>query len=158
MRRMFAMVVALALAAILHAQPAFRTSVDLVTVAVTVTAATGVASSASLEPADFRIYEDGVLRSCRSSATSRAPSASASCSIRARAWRRAARRWRFAPSTPARRARARRRGDAAVLCLESRGWRFPWTRGRDLKPVSWLEWRLSLGTALIDAMQGRHCG
>jgi hypothetical protein len=29
----------------------------------------------------------------------------------------------------------------------------PWTRGADIKPISWLEWRLSLGTALIDALK-----
>jgi hypothetical protein len=30
---------------------------------------------------------------------------------------------------------------------------FPWTSARALKPVSWIEWRLSLGTALIDSIR-----
>jgi hypothetical protein len=30
---------------------------------------------------------------------------------------------------------------------------FEWTPAREIKPVSWLEWRLSLGTALIDALK-----
>jgi Ca-activated chloride channel family protein len=30
---------------------------------------------------------------------------------------------------------------------------FPWTPAPQLQPVSWLEWRLSLGTALIDALK-----
>ena len=122
MRRTFAMVVALALAAILHAQPAFRTSVDLVTVPVTVTA-----------------REQAWRR--RRAWTGRLPD-----SRRRRAAGAVARQPRAAPAQPvhparfepehgvgspdagdshrrhaARSARARRRSGAAVLCVEGPG-------------------------------------
>jgi hypothetical protein len=30
---------------------------------------------------------------------------------------------------------------------------FPWTPAENLQPITWLQWRLSLGTALIDALK-----
>jgi hypothetical protein len=44
--------------------------------------------------------------------------------------------------------------EAALLFFSSRiRTQFPWTPAPQIKPISWLEWRLSLGTALIDALK-----
>ena len=44
--------------------------------------------------------------------------------------------------------------EASVLFFSSKvKIAMPWTRGDALKPIPWLEWRLSLGTALIDAVK-----
>ena len=55
----FAALLAIVLAATLHAQPTFRTMVDLVTVPVVVTASDG-SRVGDLDVGDFRVWEDGV--------------------------------------------------------------------------------------------------
>ena len=153
MRRTFAMVVALALAAILHAQPAFRTSVDLVTVAVAVAARDQAWRLGELGPTDFRILEDGVPQQL--SLVSHEPRPLSLCILLDSSPSMASGRQTLAIRTVDTLLGALGPDDEAALLLFASSVRvaFPWTSTRALKPVSWLEWRLSLGTALIDSIK-----
>jgi len=144
-----------ALSAALPAQPTFRSAVDLVTVPVTVTAKDTLRRVGELGTADFRIYEDGVPQEL--TVVSHEPRALSVCIL--------------VDSSPSmasgRQPLATRAIDTLLKGLEDEdedeasvhffAARFqtvlPWTRGKDIPPISWLEWRLSLGTALIDALK-----
>jgi Ca-activated chloride channel family protein len=144
---------AAALAAVVHAQPIFRSAVDLVTVPVTVTAKDTLRRVGTLGTADFRIYEDGVLQEL--TVVSHEPRALSVCIL--------------VDSSPSmasgRQPLATRAIDALLGGLEAEDEAsvhffaakvrtvLPWARGSDKPSISWLEWRLSLGTALIDALK-----
>lgn len=144
---------AAALAAVVQAQPLFRTAVDLVTVPVTVTAKDSLLRVGELGTADFRVYEDDVLQEL--TVVSHEPRALSMCIL--------------VDSSPSmasgRQPLAMRAIDTLLKGLDDDdeasvhffAARFstvlPWTRGAAITPISWLEWRLSLGTALIDALK-----
>ena len=145
--------VAVTLSAVIHAQPVFRSAVDLVTVLVTVTAKNTLRRVGELGAADFRVYEDDVLQEL--TVVSHEPRTLSVCIL--------------VDSSPSmasgRQPLATRAIDALLKGLEDDDEAsvhffaarvrtvLPWTRGADLTPISWLEWRLSLGTALIDALK-----
>lgn len=153
MRRTFAMLVAMALGASLQAQPAFRSRVDLVTVPVAVTARREAWRVGELGPADFRLLEDGVPQEL--SLVSHEPRALSLCILLDSSPSMASGRQRLAIRTIDTLLDALAADDEAALLFfaakVSVG--FPWTPARALKPVSWIEWRLSLGTALIDSLK-----
>lgn len=153
MRCTGAIVVALALAATLQAQPAFRTTVNLVTVPVAVTAREQAWRVGELGPADFRILEDGVPQQL--SLVSHEPRALSLCILLDSSPSMAAGRQTLAIRTIDTMLGALGPDDEAALLLFASSVRvaFPWTPTRALKPVSWIGWRLSLGTALIDSLK-----
>ena len=144
---------ALALFAAVSAQPLFRSAVDLVTVPVTVTAKDTLRRVGELGIADFRLYEDGVLQDL--SVVSHEPRALSVCIL-----------LDSSPSMASGRQPLATRAidtlleglddddEASVHFFAARSRTvLPWTRGADMTAISWLEWRLSLGTALIDALK-----
>lgn len=147
------MIAVLAGAAALQAQPAFRSSVDLVTVPVTVTAREQAWRVGELGPADFRIFEDGVPQEL--SLVTHEPRALSICILLDSSPSMASTRQRFAIRTVDTLLGSLAPGDEATMVFFASKPQiaFPWTRGADVRPVSWIEWRLSLGTALIDAMK-----
>ncbi|MET0216079.1 MAG: VWA domain-containing protein [Vicinamibacterales bacterium] len=136
-----------------QAQPAFRSSVDLVTVPVTVTAREQAWRVGELGPADFRIFEDGVPQEL--SLVTHEPRALSICILLDSSPSMASTRQRFAIRTVDTLLGSLAPGDEATMVFFASKPQiaFPWTRGADVRPVSWIEWRLSLGTALIDAMK-----
>ena len=153
MHRTFAMFVALTLGATLQAQPAFRSRVDLVTVPVAVTAREQAWRVGALGPADFRIFEDGVPQ--KLSLVSHEPRALSLCILLDSSPSMASGRQALAIRTIDTLLGALGADDEAALLFFASNVRvaFPWTPARALKPVSWIEWRLSLGTALIDSLK-----
>ena len=153
MLRLFVTIAVMASAVALQAQPAFRSSVDLVTVPVTVTAREESWRVGGLGPSDFRILEDGVLQEL--SLVSHEPRALSICILLDSSPSMASTRQRFAIRTVDTLLASLAPDDEATMVFFASKPRvaFPWTRGRDVRPVSWIEWRLSLGTALIDAMK-----
>jgi VWFA-related protein len=153
MRRTGVFVVALALAAVLQAQPAFRAGVDLVTVTVAVMAREQAWRVGGLGPADFRILEDGVPQEL--ALVSHEPRALSLCILLDSSPSMASGRQALAIRTIDTLLGALGPDDEAALLLFASTVRvaFPWTSARALKPVSWIEWRLSLGTALIDSIR-----
>jgi Ca-activated chloride channel homolog len=152
MTRMPFVIAASLLAATVSAQPSFRSSVALVTIPVTVVTADH-ARIGELGPADFRIFEDGVRQDV--SLVSHEPRRLSLCVLLDSSPSMASGRQALATRTIDSLLGALKPGDeAAVLLFASRvRTLMPWTPAGDLKPISWLEWRLSLGTALIDAMK-----
>ena len=146
-------VVALACGATLAAQPAFRSGVDLVTVPVTVTPRDATYRVGELGPSDFRIFEDGVRQQL--ALVSHQPRPISLCILLDSSPSMASGRQRLAIRTVDTLLQSLRTDDEATLLFFSSKVRvaFPWTRAPDLQPVSWLQWRLSLGTALIDAIK-----
>ena len=153
MPRALVTVAVLATAAVLQAQPAFRSSVDLVTVPVTVTAREEAWRVGELGPADFRVLEDGVPQEL--SLVSHEPRPLSICILLDSSPSMASTRQRFAIRTVDTLLASLAPEDEATMVFFASKPRmaFPWTRAGDLRPVSWIEWRLSLGTALIDAMK-----
>lgn len=153
MFRISVMIAVLAGTAALQAQPAFRSSVDLVTVPVTVTAREQAWRVGELGPADFRIFEDGVPQEL--SLVTHEPRALSICILLDSSPSMASTRQRFAIRTVDTLLGSLAPGDEATMVFfaSKPQLAFPWTRGADVRPVSWIEWRLSLGTALIDAMK-----
>jgi Ca-activated chloride channel family protein len=143
--------VALALTTLVGAQPTFRSSVDLVTVQVSVTARDGT-RIANLGPQDFRIYEDGVLQDV--AIVSHDPQPISLCIL-----------LDSSPSMAGREVLATTAIDTLLKQLDDDdevtllmfAWKprvaVPWTRARNLRSHSWFGWRLSLGTSLLDAMK-----
>jgi VWFA-related protein len=136
-----------------EAQPVFRSAVDLVMIPVTVTAKDSLRRVGELGVADFRIYEDGVQQTL--SVVSHQPRALSVCILLDSSPSMASGRQQLASRAIDRLLAGLEDGDEASLHFFAARLRtvFPWTSGSDLKPVSWLEWRLSLGTALIDALK-----
>jgi VWFA-related protein len=142
---------ALAVAAA-HAQPTFRSAVDLVTVPITVTSKDQSGRVGGLTVADFRLYEDGVLQEL--ALITHEPRALSLCIL-----------LDSSPSMAPRQTLATRAIDTllrelqpddevSLLMFSSRvRVAVPWTRASGIRSYSWYSWRLSLGTALIDAMR-----
>jgi Ca-activated chloride channel family protein len=146
-------VAAVVLAAVVHAQPVFRSAVDLVTVPVTVTAKDTLRRVGELGPADFRVYEDNVLQEL--TVVSHEPRALSICILVDSSPSMASGRQPLATRAIDALLKGLEEDDEASVHFFAARFRtlLPWTRGEDLKPISWLEWRLSLGTALIDALK-----
>lgn len=137
----------------LQAQPSFRASVDLVSVPLTVSGRDGTTFFGELSAGDFRVFEDGVLQEV--SVVSHEPRPISLCILLDSSPSMASGRQALATRTIDTMLKALAPDDeATVLFFSSKvKMAMPWTRGDALKPISWLEWRLSLGTALIDAMK-----
>ena len=137
----------------LVAQPRFRSAVDLVTVPVTVTARDSTRRVGELSPADFRLYEDGVAHEV--TLVSHEPRALSLCLLVDSSPSMASGRQPLAIRTIDTLLKGLTAEDEAAMFFFAAKFRpvFPWTPAPELKPVSWLEWRLSLGTALIDALK-----
>jgi VWFA-related protein len=105
-----------------------------------------------LGPGDFRLWEDGVLQDL--TIVNREPRPLSVCIL-----------LDSSPSMAGREAQATRAintllaklgdDDEVAMLMFSSTVRvaIPWTRARDTRTFSWYGWRLSLGTALIDAMR-----
>ena len=145
--------VAVALAISTHAQPVFRSAVDLVTIPVTVTAKDSLRRVGELGVADFRIYEDGVRQEL--TVVSHEPRALSVCILVDSSPSMASGRQQLAIRAIDTLLEGLRAEDEASLHFFSARFRtvFGWTPAPQLKPVEWIEWRLSLGTALIDALK-----
>ena len=146
--------IAVVLAVSVAAQPIFRTAVDLVMVPVTVTATDTLRRQRELGIADFRIYEDGVLQEL--SVVSHEPRALSMCVLVDSSPSMASGRQQLAARAVDTLLGGLDTRDEASLHFFAADFRtlLPWTPAPEIKPVSWIEWRLSLGTALIDALKG----
>lgn len=144
---------ALAVAAAVHAQPVFRSAVDLVTVPVTVTAKDTFRRVGELGTADFHIYEDDVLQEV--TVVSHEPRALSVCILVDSSPSMASGRQPLATRAIDTLLKGLKDDDEASVHFFAAKFRtvLPWTRGADIPPISWLEWRLTLGTALIDALR-----
>jgi VWFA-related protein len=144
---------AVILTASASAQPLFRTAVDLVTVPVTVTASDPARRVGELGTGDFRVYEDGVLQEL--AVVSHEPRALSVCVLLDSSPSMASGRQAHAIRAIDTLLKGLQGEDEATLLFFAAKLRpvFPWTKAADLKPVSWLQWRLALGTALIDALK-----
>jgi Ca-activated chloride channel family protein len=144
-------VAALALGSITGAQPAFRTSVNLVTVQVSVSTKEG-SRVADLAAQDFRIYEDGVLQ--RVALVSRDAQPLSLCILLDSSPSMAGRE---VLATTAIDTLLEQLGEDDEVALIMFAWKprvvVPWTRARNLRSYSWFGWHLALGTSLLDAMK-----
>jgi VWFA-related protein len=149
--RPLALTLSLACVAVLHAQPTFRSAVNLVTVQVSVSAKDG-SRIGDLGAADFRVYEDGVLQDV--AVVSHEPRLLSLCIL-----------LDSSPSMAGREVLAttaidtlfKQLRDADEVSLLMFAWKprlaLAWTKARDVRSYSWFGWRLSLGTSLLDAMK-----
>ena len=144
---------AVTLSAGVHAQPVFRSAVDLVTVPVTVTAKDTLRRVGELGTADFLIYEDDVLQEL--TVVSHEPRALSVCILVDSSPSMASGRQPLATRAIDTLLKGLEDDDEASVHFFAARFRtvLPWTRGAAIEPISWLEWRLSLGTALIDALK-----
>ena len=131
----------------------FRSAVDLVTVPVTVTAKDPARRVGELGRGDFRVFEDGVLQDV--TVVSHEPRALSVCVLLDSSPSMASGRQALAIRAIDTLLKGLESDDEAALFFFAAKLRpaFPWTRAPELKPVSWLQWRLALGTALIDALR-----
>jgi Ca-activated chloride channel homolog len=136
-----------------YAQPLFRSAVDLVTVPVTVTAKDTLRRVGELGTADFRIYEDDVPQQL--AVVSHEPRELSVCILVDSSPSMASGRQPLAMRAIDALMKGLKEDDEASVHFFAARIRtvMPWTRGSDITPISWLEWRLSLGTALIDALK-----
>lgn len=143
----------MALSAAFPAQPTFRSAVDLVTVPVTVTAKDSLRRVGELGTADFRLSEDGVPQEL--TVVSHEPRALSVCILLDSSPSMASGRQPLATRAIDTLLKGLEDEDEASVHFFAARFRtvLPWTRGGDITPISWLEWRLSLGTALIDALK-----
>jgi Ca-activated chloride channel homolog len=137
--------------ATIHAQPTFRSAVDLVTVQVSVATRDGTRIGA-LAPPDFRVYEDGVLHDV--ALVSHEPRALSLCILLDSSPSMAGREVLATTAIDTLLEHMRDDDEVALLMF---AWTpkvvVPWTRARDLRSHSWFGWRLALGTSLLDAMK-----
>jgi VWFA-related protein len=146
-----AAVLAIVLAATLHAQPTFRTVVDLVTVPVVVTASDGTRIG-DLDVGDFRVWEDGVPQTL--SLVSRDPRPLSVCILLDSSPSMAGREVLATRAIDTILARLHDDDEAALLMFASSvKVALPWTRAKAARSFSWYGWRLALGTALVDALK-----
>ena len=126
---------------------------DLVTIPVTVVARDAARRVGELGPGDFRVYEDGVLQEV--SVVSHEPRALSVCVLLDSSPSMASGRQALAIRAIDTLLKGLAPEDEATLFFFAASLRpvFPWTKAPELKPVSWLQWRLALGTALIDALK-----
>ena len=136
-----------------HAQPTFRTGVDIVTIPVTLTASDTTRRVGELGPADFRIYEDGVLQDV--TLVSHQPRALSLCILLDSSPSMASGRQALAIRAVDTLLQGLKADDEATMHFFAAHVRqaFPWTPAPALPAVEWVEWRLALGTALIDALK-----
>ena len=136
-----------------HAQPTFRSAVDVVTIPVTVTAKDAARRVGELGPADFRIYDDGVLQEV--TVVSHQPRALSVCILLDSSPSMASGRQALAIRTIDTLLQGLKPEDEATMHFFAATVRmaFPWTPAPQIRAVSWVEWRLALGTALIDALK-----
>lgn len=141
------------LAVSLRAQPLFRSAVDLVMIPVTITAQDPARRVGELGVADFRVFEDGVLQQL--SVVSHEPRPLSVCILLDSSPSMASGRQQLATRAIDTLLAGLAADDEASLHFFAARFRtlFAWTPAPQIKPVSWLEWRLSLGTALIDALK-----
>jgi Ca-activated chloride channel family protein len=142
-----------ALAATSSAQPVFRSAVDLVTIPVSVTGSDATRAAGELGAADFRIFEDGVRQEI--ALVSHEPRPISLCILLDSSPSMASGRQGLASRTIDSLLAGLKPDDEASLLFFASKVRtaFGWTPAPALKPVSWLEWRVSLGTALVDALK-----
>jgi Ca-activated chloride channel homolog len=135
------------------AQPVFRSAVDIVTIPVTVTPRDPLRRIGQLGVGDFRVFEDGVLQPI--SIVSHEPRALSICVLVDSSPSMASGRQPLAIRAIDTLLKSLRDHDEATLLFFAAKPRmlFPWTRASNLQPVSWIEWRISLGTALLDALR-----
>jgi VWFA-related protein len=135
------------------AQPLFRSAVDLVTVPVTVTARDAFRRVGELGVADFRIFEDGIPQEL--TVVSHEPRPLSICIVVDSSPSMASGRQPLVVRAIDTLLAGLDDDDEASLHFFAARFRtlFDWTAAREIKPVSWLEWRLSLGTALLDALK-----
>jgi VWFA-related protein len=133
--------------------PAFRSTLDLVTVPVTVTARDQMRRVSDLGPGDFRIFEDGVLQQV--TVVSHEPQAVSLCILLDSSPSMASGRQALAIRTIDTLIGDLEQDDEAALLFFAAKVRvvLPWTAARAIKPISWLQWHASLGTSLIDALK-----
>ena len=136
-----------------HAQPLFRSAVDLVAIPVTVTAESPFTRVGELGLGDFRVYEDGVLQEL--TVVSHQPRALSVCVLVDSSPSMASGRQPLAIRAIDTLLEGLHEGDEASVHFFAAKVQtvLPWTEATDISPISWLEWRLSLGTALIDALR-----
>jgi Ca-activated chloride channel homolog len=134
-------------------QPQFKSRVDLVTVPVSVVARDPTRPPVELSAGDFRIYEDGVAQDI--TVVSHEPQPISLCILLDSSPSMASGRQALAIRTiDALLAGLRSDDEAALLFFAARvRTMFSWTPSAAIKPVSWIEWRPALGTALIDAVK-----
>jgi Ca-activated chloride channel family protein len=144
-------VLALASAAGLGAQ--FRSGVDLVTVPVAVLPRDPARPAIELSAGDFRIYEDGVAQDI--TVVSHEPQPISLCILLDSSPSMASGRQALASRTIDTLLGGLSQDDEAALLFFAARVRtvFSWTPAPAIKPVSWIEWRPALGTALIDAVR-----
>jgi len=135
------------------AQPQFRSGVNLVTIPVTVVGRESPGGTRELAAGDFRVYEDGVAQAL--SLVTHEPRALSVCLLVDSSPSMASGRQPLASRAIDTLLQGLSDQDEASLFFFAARTRtvFPWTPARQVKPVSWLEWRLALGTALIDALK-----
>jgi VWFA-related protein len=143
--------VALAVAA--AAQPVFRSAVDLVTVPVTVAAVDPLRRIGELGLGDFRLFEDGRPQPITVISHEKRPLSL--CILLDSSPSMASGRQPLAIRAVDTLLEGLQADDEAMLIFFAARPRvvFPWTPAKAIRPVSWLEWRLALGTALVDALK-----
>jgi Ca-activated chloride channel family protein len=153
MTRIPSILLCLSMAAPLAAQPLFRSAVDLVTIPVTVTGRDASRPAGELSAADFRIFEDGVAQQI--ALVSHVPRPISLCILLDSSPSMASGRQALASRTIDALLAGLKQDDEATLLFFASKVRtvFPWTRAGAIRPVSWIEWRVSLGTALVDALR-----
>jgi Ca-activated chloride channel family protein len=133
------------------AQPVFKAGVNLVTIPAVVTAKDG-SRLGDLGPPDFRLREDGVAQDIV--VVNRDPRPLSVCILLDSSPSMAG---RAAQATTAINTILAKLGDndeVALLMFSSKvKVALPWTRARDARTFPWYGWRLSLGTALLDAIK-----
>jgi Ca-activated chloride channel family protein len=139
--------------ATLAAQPQFTARVDLVTVPVSVVSRDPARPPIELSAGDFRIFEDGIRQDI--TVVSHEPQAISLCILLDSSPSMASGRQRLATRTIDALIEGLRPDDEAALVFFAARPRtvFAWTKAEALEPVSWLQWRPALGSALIDAMK-----
>ena len=135
------------------AQPQFRSAVDLVMVPVTATAKDPARRVGQLTTGDFRVYEDGVLQTL--SVVSHEPRPlSLSILVDSSPSMASGRQTLVVRAVETLLKGLAAEDEASMHFFAARFTTlFDWTPAPEIKPVSWLKWRLSLGTALIDALK-----
>ena len=133
------------------AQPTFKAGVDLVTIPAVVTAKDG-STIGTLGPADFRLYEDGVLQPL--ALVNRDPRPLSVCILLDSSPSMAGRETMATRAIDTMLAKLGDDDEVALLTFAHQvKVALPWTRARDTRKYSWYGWRLALGTALVDAMK-----
>jgi VWFA-related protein len=151
---MFRILAALALtAAVVEIQQPFKSGVDLVTVPVSVVPRDPTRRPIELGAGDFRVYEDGVAQDI--AVVMHEPQPISLCILLDSSPSMASGRQALAIRTiDALLAGLAPDDEASLLFFAARVRTvFPWTAKPAIKPVSWIEWRPALGTALIDAVK-----